>query len=96
MRTFRTYCGVPALCESCRRVAVANVLETPPRCPDCRGPVRPYTEAALRGPSPVDARVIFSWRIDGDLAGVSLPDAAYLCPRCGQMQMRLEEAGYWD
>jgi hypothetical protein len=96
MRNFTTYCGVPALCDACRRVVVANFLETSAHCRYCGGPIRFYTDADLQAPAPADAEVVFSWRINKEPGLVLLPDAAYLCPECQELHMRLEEVGDWD
>jgi Zn finger protein HypA/HybF involved in hydrogenase expression len=96
MLNFTTYCGMPALCPSCQRVVVANVLQPSPRCPHCGGAIHFYAETELHGPVSADANEVFSWRIDGEPHAVSLPDTTYLCPRCRRMHMHLEDVGNWD
>lgn len=96
MLNFTTYCGVPALCESCNRVGVADALETSPHCPDCHGHIRFYNEAELCEAVLAGTQQVFSGRLGGKPHPVSLPDTAYLCPRCRQMHMRLEDVGNWD
>src|SRR5258708_36278165 len=91
MLNFRTSCGAPALCDACGALAVLNYLEHDPRCPECGGSVRFYSNPALQAlvdPAGVEPPDIFSWNVDGKRGRLVLPDIAYLCPSCRQNTMR--------
>jgi hypothetical protein len=99
MFNFKTYCGAPALCESCGAFRVLNYLEDAPRCKTCGGSVRFYRDAELQGqvaamdPSPP---AVFSWNVAGKRGRLVLPDVAYLCPHCRHMTLHFESVHFWD
>jgi len=98
MTNFETYCGAPALCESCRTVEVVNYLDERPKCPTCKGPLKFYDDPTLRRkPRRVSSRtpLVFSWKLDK--GSFKLPNTQYRCPRCGEVKMRFFDAGVeWD
>lgn len=98
MADFQTYCGAPALCETCRAVVVVNYLDDQPVCPTCTEPVTFYDAPALRrSPRRVSSKtpLVFSWKVKKGT--FKLPDTEYRCPRCGGVKMRFSDAGLcWD
>lgn len=46
--SFQTYCGAPAICESCGAFNFLNYLEDDPRCEQCGGTVRFYNDPELQ------------------------------------------------
>jgi DNA-directed RNA polymerase subunit RPC12/RpoP len=82
----------PAWCAPCRDLVVLNYNDPDPRCPHCRGKAAFYNDPLLRR-EPVGRRKereVIPW---GEFL---LPDADYLCPRCGGMRMKFFVTGTWD
>jgi len=99
MLNFKTYCGAPALCESCGALDVLNYLEDDPRCEKCGGTVRFYSDPALHeqsGSMRPPPHEVFSWNLPGKRGRLVLPDVAYLCPQCRQKTLRFESVLMWD
>jgi len=99
MMNFTTYCGAPALCDSCGAFLVLNYLDPNPRCGDCKGTVRFYNDPALRSTSEQSdqkSHDVFSWNVGGRLGTFSLPDTEYLCPKCREIKMSFVSVGNWD
>jgi hypothetical protein len=99
MLNYKTYCGAPALCESCGAFSVLNYLEDDPRCDTCGGTARFYDDPMLQ--EQADSRhpsiqVVFSWNGAGKRGRLVLPDVAYLCPHCQHTTLRFEMVLYWD
>jgi DNA-directed RNA polymerase subunit RPC12/RpoP len=80
----------PAYCGRCRELVVLNYKEPHPRCPRCNGTVTWYTDPSLRKKRDRKEREEIRWN------DFCLPDADYLCPRCGAMTMKFSVTGTWD
>ncbi len=97
MMNFQTYCGAPALCETCADMLVVNYLDDQPACPKCKGAITFYNAPRLRRKKrQVSKRtpLVFSWTLGRTF---KLPDTEYRCPRCGEVRMRFFDAGIcWD
>ena len=99
MRNFTTYCGAPALCDSCNALLVLNYLDPASRCESCGEMVRYYDNPELRSllaGRHKRPRDVFYWNIPQGSGVFSLPDTEYLCPKCGETKMQFSVVGHWD
>jgi hypothetical protein len=97
MANFQTYCGAPALCETCRTIEIVNYLDDQPVCPGCQGAITFYNSPSLRRKLGRGSKIepVFSWKLEK--GSFKLPDTEYRCPRCGEVKMRFFDAGVcWD
>lgn len=97
--SFTTFCGAPALCETCSAISILNYLDDNPSCSQCGGSVRFYNDPTLQAPLDPAAparREIFSWRASGERDVFRLPETSYRCPQCHELRMTFNEVGMWD
>jgi len=95
---FRTMLRVPAYCPRCRILVAVNFLDQKEHtCKTCSGPLVYYNDPTLRSAEPGTERPpVFDWQMSGPPGGFVLPDASYLCPRCGNFTLRFSRHGIWD
>jgi hypothetical protein len=97
MLDFMTTCYFPCLCESCQAVVQSNLLEEPPRCPECgaENPT-PYDDKSVIGAE--GENVVADWNLQGKLSReLILTDGNYKCPKCRNMTLHFSDSGLcWD
>jgi Zn finger protein HypA/HybF involved in hydrogenase expression len=90
---------VPALCPKCKELVIVDYLKKGAVCPTCHGKITFYNHPSLRTEtsSQNDNIIVIEFN-EGLSEGNSfrLPDANYLCPKCGQMKLRFSSIGNWD
>lgn len=94
MMSFGTHCAMPALCPTCHRLEVCNVLSERVRCSKCQGPVTFYTDKSLQSSMKTRRRPVFQWNLDD--RKLVLPDVGFRCPACKKLTMRFLDSGRWD
>lgn len=98
MRNFRTFCAAPAICLTCRKFLVVNLLDKEHPCPHCKSAVTVYDDSSVqaepKGPQQQEGAV-FSWNLD-DRGQFRLPMSKYLCPKCGGKTMTFQHVCCWD
>lgn len=78
----------PAYCEKCEDVVEVNLFADL-TCPNCAGPVVPYSDPSLRANS--------EEKDVQNSAKFSLLDGDYKCPKCGKMSLHFEDGDlFWD
>lgn len=97
MGDFTRSCLAPALCVVCERVATIELLDTPPRCPDCQSDVIPYDSPAVQElDTPSGDYPLASWSLP-DGRSFALPSGArYVCPHCTEPRMTFEVVILFD
>jgi hypothetical protein len=81
----------PAYCEKCQRLIVLNYKESNPRCSQCLGEVKFYSDSSLqKKPGKKIKENHISSR------DFLLPKINYLCPQCGKIKMKFYYVGDWD
>jgi hypothetical protein len=95
MTSFKTYCGFPVYCRSCKTLFQANLYGEEVRCPTCKGSqVAPYDDESMCEKS---GKRVFSWSAAEKLGRkLILTDGNYLCPECSNFSMHFESIGCWD
>jgi hypothetical protein len=96
MSDFQFSCSFPVFCTGCQRLVLANLLDTPPTCPDCRGAgVLPYDCQELQRRA---GEEVVSWNMNNELGRVlTLTDGEYFCPSCREYNLSFRKAHLmWD
>ena len=97
---FTDTCDAPALCPDCRILVVRNYANKFSRCPDCGKKVIFYNDPVLQitseKPGDRHGGDIFNWFVEKKNERFRLPDTEYLCPACGEFEMRFFDCGCWD
>jgi Zn finger protein HypA/HybF involved in hydrogenase expression len=106
MMNFNGVLDVPALCKRCQTLVVKNYLEHDPICPHCGGMINFYNDPGLfKGQLPKEENgCLFYWRLpdnfDSNYSKIDnffcLPKTDYMCPHCGEINMKFVENGFWD
>jgi hypothetical protein len=92
---FKTICGAPAYCLSCKKMLNLNYMEKNPKCPECHKIVKFYNDKSLQS-SPKGQRKsqCFGWNLED--GAFLLPAVLYLCPKCQKFSLRFISAGNFD
>lgn len=97
------YCGTPVACPTCKRLWVQNHAKKGAVCRKCRATLYRLHDPENFGPADVARKLdgSFPWSVESipsDNPDVDdcPPEFFYRCPKCGKMEMRLENAGLWD
>ena len=86
----------PAVCKACREIVSADMAAEVATCPECDGPVRFLDEPDLQKKKG-RRTVLVETTMTMPERTRRLNDGAYLCPKCGQYQLRFEDSGLcWD
>ena len=99
MLDFNDTCSAPALCRTCNRFLVLNLLNRYSCCPKCRGPVIYYNDPSLQEEvkgSDQESFPIFCWSMMPEREDFVLPKTKYYCPKCGKMNLEFQHVGDWD
>lgn len=85
---YRTTCNFPCLCKRCNGMVTANLIATPPVCPDCGSTdVVPYDQPELIGTRGT-VTVASCWMQHELGRDLVLTDGLYRCPKCEGMSLR--------
>jgi hypothetical protein len=97
MSDFETSCSAPAFCIVCERVVTVELMDKPPRCPDCDWEVILYDDKAVHETGESSGRSpLIEWNLpDGRTFSLSGADR-YLCPSCIEATMTFEILGFID
>jgi len=97
MSEFQNGCAGPAFCAACARVVTVELMDTPPRCPDCEWEVILYDNWAVHETGESSGRYpLIEWTLpDGRMFSLSGADR-YLCPGCTEATMSFEVLGSFD
>jgi hypothetical protein len=97
MSDFETSCAGPALCKVCAQVVTVELMDTPPRCPDCEAEVARYGNLAVHEMDESSGRsALIQWNLpDGRTFSLSGADR-YRCPSCTEATMTFEVMGFFD
>lgn len=94
MLTFQDICFYPALCTSCGRVVVCDILDGSATCSDCGGRVRFYDDPELRSADAPDDGM--GWNISEGRGVILRETPCHLCPQCGEMSLAFSPIGFFD
>ena len=96
IQTFKTTYIFPAFCRDCQDLVATNLLDEQPKCEHCGSDrAKAYGDESLQGEA--GSEVIVSWGHPANESGVTISNGTYLCPSCGEFQLRFEQGGIrWD
>ena len=98
MFDFTTMCHFPCICNSCRNLVEANLLEKGRTCPHCNShDLIPYNDQRLIGTA--GNRTVTEWSMeDSQRRELVLTNGTYKCPKCGKMSLRFagDSVILWD
>lgn len=95
MMNFHEVCNAPAICKDCGVLFTGNwMLDEPPNCPECGKQALYYDDPSIHGKA-LGKHAVFDWHTPDGRTFI-LPNAAYYCPQCKQMQMNFILVGMWD
>jgi hypothetical protein len=94
--THRTICNFPCMCKRCQNMVTANLLASPPVCPDCGSTdIVPYDQPELIGA--LGPLTQASWSVRDSLGrDLVLTNGRYRCPKCADMSLSFSATGLFD
>ena len=95
MEDSQRMCRFPFYCGDCQSLVQLNAFNQARCCANCHGTdLLPYDDESLSGPGEGEVfKQATEYKIGRDL---KLTDGPYLCPACGEKNLRFRMTGLWD